>query len=579
MHDNEFFSVTQIRPFRLLLICLLLFVIVQSFTRAQASAQGDNQVFLPLINSAMAQPGNAPVITSFTASPNVITTGETSTLSWQVSGAATLSLAPGMGPVTGSSVNVNPAATTKYTLTAANANGSASADVWVTVQEPQAGPDGFFLPGIPDIEAPTSHPTVAVDSAGGTHISFAPESNSPTNPVRAAYYAYCPANCTTANAFTLTKLRQNVIFANLALDPAGQPRLLLTTAPSANVYAYEYGTCDTNCTSPSQWRFTTLTHFIPPASAWGVQFGQIFVVDSQGRPRFVYQDWGDSSPGAHVGNFYGYCNVNCHDLANWTEAHLGTDLFARVFALTLSPGGQPRLLWTSYDQDNALTYLFYLECGANCGNGANWRGVRLLDTVSASVEEFASYSLVTDSAGGPRIAYYTGTGEEGTLPANVLYYLSCSAADCTQPQNWFVLDLNFPYMHGEEGVSLALDNQDRPRLAYHAPLTAGFGLQYAWCNSNCATSAAGWHTQEIEPSEEVDQELPIPTEGPCPFPTCNPPEPACTLSFWDTGVRPSLALDPAGKPRVAFDATHHQGGACYSHSDTRLTRFISFLQP
>ncbi len=578
MYNKIYFPTPQKRSIVLILIGMLLFLVGDSITQVQASAQSDYLVFLPFTVKAPTQSGNVPVITSFTANPAVINAGGTITLSWQVSGATSLSLSPGIGAVTGTSVAVKPTATTKYTLTASNAKGTVSATVWVTVQEP-AGPDGFFLPGVPDIEGPTSHPTVAVDSSGGTHISFAPETTTPTNPMRAAYYAYCPASCTSANTFKLVQLRQNVIFANLALDPAGHPRLLLTTAPSANVYAYEYGTCDSNCTSPSQWKFTILTYFIPPSSASGVQFGQNFVLDSQGRPRFVYQDWGDGSPGAHEGNFYGYCDVNCHDLANWTEAHLGTDLFAQGFALTLSPTDRPRLLWRSYDQENILTYLEYLECDANCGNGANWRSVRLLDTVSASVEEFASYSLVTDSTGGPRIAYYTGTGELGTLPANVLYYLSCNAADCTQPQNWFVLDLNFPYMHGEEGVSLAFNDQDRPRIAYHAPLTAGFGLYYAWCNSNCATSAADWHTQEIGPSEQVDQELPIPPEGPCPFPQCNPPVPACTLSFWDTGVRPSLALDPAGNPRIAYDANHNQGGGCPPHSDTRLTRFIPFFQP
>ena len=80
-------------------------------------------------------------------------------------------------------------------------------------------------------------------------------------------------------------------------------------------------------------------------------------------------------------------------------------------------------------------------------------------------------------------------------------------------------------------------------------------------------------------TEQVDQELPIPTEGPCPFPACNPPQPACTLSFWDTGVRPSLAMDPAGNLRVAYDANHHQGGACvitsYSIHYTKLYDVIA----
>jgi len=533
----------------------------------------DYYIFLPVISKPSVQTQDPPVINSFTANPAVIEPGAASTLSWNVTGATSLSIAPGVGTVTGTSIQVNPTATTKYTLTATNSGGNASAEVWVTVQEP-SNEYGFFLPGIPDIDGPTSHPTVKIDPANGVHVTFTPESAPDSNPARSAYYAYCPANCTSANAFTITLLRQSVYYANLALDPAGHPRILLTAGISDNIPHYEYGTCDANCTSPAQWTFTTLTYFVP-SPVWGVEFSQRFVLDSQGRPRFVYQDQLE----AHAGNFFGYCNNNCHNLANWYDVQLGADFTASGFSLALSPSGQPRVLWNAYDSENILTYLAYLECDQGCEDVGNWRIVRLLDTVSASVEEDASYDIQTSSSGSPRILYYTGTGSGGTLAPDVLYYLSCDAADCTQLQNWFVVDLNFPYMHGEEGVSLAFDNQDRPRIAYHAPLTAGFGLYYAWCNSNCTTSPADWHTQEMEPSEQVDQELPIPPAEGCPFPQCNPPIPPCTLSFWDTGVRPSLALDSAGNPRIAYDANHNQGGGCPPHSETRLTRFISFLQP
>jgi len=74
----------------------------------------------------------APQITSFTASPAAITIGQSSTLSWSVSGATSLVLNPGAIPVTTSAV-VTPQATTDYTLTATNSGGSASATVRVTV--------------------------------------------------------------------------------------------------------------------------------------------------------------------------------------------------------------------------------------------------------------------------------------------------------------------------------------------------------------------------------------------------------------------------------------------------------------
>jgi len=546
------------------------------YTSAVRAGQGTHPIYLPFAF----KPGRAgaPVINSFRANPSQVQPGQASVLSWQVSGATSLTLSPGPGAVTGSGYTVNPATTTDYTLTASNAAGSVQASVRVTVQA-ASNPAGFFIPGIEDIDRPTSHPTAMVDPEGGMHLSFTPDSNTPEDPGRAAYYAYCAANCTSAEAFTITRLGQDVLFANLALDPAGHPRMLLTVTPAGAPPYYQYATCDSACTQAANWSFTFLTGFSPPSVAWGIQFGRNFALDSQGRPRFVYQDWGDGTPEAHTGNFFAFCNTSCGNPANWYEVLLSTDLFARVFELELSPSGQPRLVWTSWDSENMETFLFYWECNAGCQTPENWSGFRLLTTVTASVTEDASYALETTRDGRPRLAYYTGTGVGGDFPANYLYYLSCDAADCGQPQGWHILNLGLPFTHGEAGLDLALDSQDRPRLAYHAPVAAGFGLFFAWCNNNCESSNAGWQEQELEPSEQVNQELPIPPKGGCSFPLCNPPVPACTISTWNTGVRPSLALDAAGNPRIAYDADHEQGGACSPFTDTRLTRYIQIQWP
>jgi hypothetical protein len=73
-----------------------------------------------------------PVISSFTASPSSITAGGSSTLSWSVTAATSLSVS-GIGTVSGTSVSVSPAQTTTYTLTATNSAGSATAQTIVTV--------------------------------------------------------------------------------------------------------------------------------------------------------------------------------------------------------------------------------------------------------------------------------------------------------------------------------------------------------------------------------------------------------------------------------------------------------------
>jgi hypothetical protein len=100
---------------------------------------------------------NPPTIASFTANPTTIHTGESSTLSWNVTGATSLSINQGVGTVTGATGTkvVTPTATTTYTLTATNADGTRTATCTVTVE---------LL--LPTIESFTATPTSIMK--GGT---------------------------------------------------------------------------------------------------------------------------------------------------------------------------------------------------------------------------------------------------------------------------------------------------------------------------------------------------------------------------------------------------------------------------
>src|SRR5215813_6106596 len=65
-----------------------------------------------------------PAIVAFTASPGVISPGQTSTLSWSVTFAASLTIDGGVGDVTGqTSKVVSPGANATYTLTATSSAG------------------------------------------------------------------------------------------------------------------------------------------------------------------------------------------------------------------------------------------------------------------------------------------------------------------------------------------------------------------------------------------------------------------------------------------------------------------------
>ena len=78
--------------------------------------------------------GSAPTITSFTATPSTVTSGQLATLSWTVSGATTVSIDNGIGDVSNvTSKSVSPTQPTTYTLTATNSGGSVTARVTVNV--------------------------------------------------------------------------------------------------------------------------------------------------------------------------------------------------------------------------------------------------------------------------------------------------------------------------------------------------------------------------------------------------------------------------------------------------------------
>ncbi len=100
----------------------------------------------------------APVITSFTASPASITAGQSSTLSWNVANATSLSVNQGVGSLPSSATGtkvVSPTVTTTYTLTITNSaaqsvTATATVTIAGTTPAPSSGgtsvhPDGTLV--------------------------------------------------------------------------------------------------------------------------------------------------------------------------------------------------------------------------------------------------------------------------------------------------------------------------------------------------------------------------------------------------------------------------------------------------
>ena len=101
-----------------------------------------NQLHSNTVTFSVPACGALPVINSFTASSLIITAGQSSTLSWNVTGATTISIS-GIGNVTGNSRTISPSSTTAYTLTATNSAGSVTSEIVVTVNQvpPPPTPD------------------------------------------------------------------------------------------------------------------------------------------------------------------------------------------------------------------------------------------------------------------------------------------------------------------------------------------------------------------------------------------------------------------------------------------------------
>lgn len=109
-------------------------------------------------------------ITSFTATPAIITQGQSTTLAWTLSGATSASIDQGVGAVSGSNVTVSPTSDTTYTLTASNAAGSTTTDkVTVRVVSP---PKIASFSANPSIIASGKTSTLSWSAAGAASLSI-----------------------------------------------------------------------------------------------------------------------------------------------------------------------------------------------------------------------------------------------------------------------------------------------------------------------------------------------------------------------------------------------------------------------
>jgi len=112
-----------------------------------------------------------PVISSFTATPPLISSGQSSTLNWNATGVSNLTITPTVGIVTGlTSVVVSPATTTTYIMTGSNtAELQTTATATVTVVAP---PTVLSFTAMPSTISSGQTSTLSWNVVGATSVSI-----------------------------------------------------------------------------------------------------------------------------------------------------------------------------------------------------------------------------------------------------------------------------------------------------------------------------------------------------------------------------------------------------------------------
>jgi hypothetical protein len=443
--------------------------------------------------------------------------------------------------------------------------GSGSAKEVPPPTVPTAG--GVFPQG--DIDE-TESAAMAVDAAGGMHIAYRVRVADIDNPP--AYYGYCPApaaTCIDPAAWHMVMFPGQVQQVELALTPAGKPRLLYkTTNYTGGANAdYNYAECNGDCTDPNAWAVADVAATAEVDTSTGDVAHREFALDPQGRPRFIFytDTFGPANGGVPRTLYYMACDANCTNPNSWTATDLNPSHNYDIFShpvLAFTAQGQPRVLTERVTSGGVPTNIHYMACDTTCTNVFNWMQLPLFPRGYGTNP---SWDLAINAQGGLRVAFYQGTSTNSSTER--LFYIWCDA-NCLNSNAWFG-QLLMNDGNGEN-PDLALDGQGRPRIAYND--VNGAGLGYLWCNTVCESGSGTWTTKIAESSDLLDATFPLGTI------------PSCDRVSWAGAAKPQLALDAAGNAYVGYVAQRLI--RCYSGTPPKsyvshldYARFSFFPQP
>ena len=242
------------------------------------------------------------------------------------------------------------------------------------------------------------------------------------------YYGECTgANCASLAAWTIEPLLSfsggdsMALLARgaFALDPGGQPRLLLQDLGSGTYY----GQCDTGCTQYANWSFNQFSTISAQADLEFSPDGVAHVAFESPAPNII--DGEDM--------FYAACASNCGVEANWPGVMLITvndNLVNEPFSLALDSHGAPHIGF--YDDKSGAHELAYAWCSTNCATaGANdWQA---FSTGLPLYSGYKGVAIAIDGTDIPHLAY--GGSPDGISDTTVdaaVCIQNCSSAPVWQ---------------------------------------------------------------------------------------------------------------------------------------------------
>ena len=178
---------------------------------------------------------NQPVIEDFNVSPPLIGSGGTATLSWSVSGADTVSITPGTGQLdSAGTMQVSPAESTSYTLTAVNSAGTVTRSIEVTVQPAQ---ETFAVIKVVAGTEPSPGPCpeilyADITTNGAGTVTYRWES------AGGGGYSY-----TFGESFTFAGTRRVTLFQDMSALPTGMYRIHILSPNDLISNTTHYTTC------------------------------------------------------------------------------------------------------------------------------------------------------------------------------------------------------------------------------------------------------------------------------------------------------------------------------------------------